>query len=150
MQPVGTKSQTNVVQGQIGGGLRVTFPSCSDENSSGSWRKPSRAVGIQNAVFGGMNDCKKHNSDLLSSAVAAVSLTAIWYALVFVTDVSRPRALPNLPPIWTILAGLCPCIGTIFAVLMLLMRRRGGRINAALFYGVLAASLTPWLFWASL
>lgn len=97
-----------------------------------------------------MNDCKKHNFDLMSSTVAAVSVTAIWYALVFVTDISRPRALPNLAPIWTILAGLCPCIGTIFVVLMLIVRRRGGRINAGLFYGGLAASLTPWFFWAFL
>jgi hypothetical protein len=33
---------------------------------------------------------------------------------------------------------------------MLLLHRRGGRINAVLFYGALAACLTPWLFWAFL
>jgi hypothetical protein len=97
-----------------------------------------------------MNDCRRHNSDLLSSTVAAVSVTAIWYALVFAADIIRPRELPNLPPIWAILAGLCPCIGTLFAVLMVLMRRRGARMNPALFYGALASSLTPWLFWAFL
>ncbi len=86
----------------------------------------------------------------MRSALAAISVTAIWYALVFIADVCQPRALPNLPLIWTVLAGLCPFIGTTFAVLMLLMRRRGGKINDVLFYGVLAASLTPWFFWVSL
>jgi hypothetical protein len=102
------------------------------------------------AVFGGMNDCRKHNSDLLRSAIAVVSVTAIWYALVLVADVIRPRELPSFPLIWVVLVGLCPLIGTVFAVLMLLLHRRGGRINAVLFYGALAACLTPWLFWAFL
>jgi hypothetical protein len=105
---------------------------------------------MQYAFLDGMNDCRKHNSDLLSSAIAVVSVTAIWYALVFVADVIRPMQLPSLPLIWVVLAGLCPLIGTVFAVLMLLMHRRGGRINAVLFYGALAACLTPWLFWAFL
>ncbi len=94
-----------------------------------------------------MNDCRKHDSDLLSSTIAAVSVTAIWYALVFVADVIRPRELPSFPQIWVILAGMCPFIGAVFAVLMLLMHRRGGRMNPVLFYGALAACLTPWLFW---
>jgi hypothetical protein len=100
--------------------------------------------------FGGMNDCRKYNSDLLSSAIAAISVTAIWYALVFVADIIRPRELPSFPLIWVLLVGLCPFIGAVFAVLMLLLHRRGGRINAVLFYGALAACLTPWLFWAFL
>jgi hypothetical protein len=97
-----------------------------------------------------INVCRKSNSDLLSCALAAVSVTAIWYALVIVTDFMRPKGLPSFPLVWTLLAGLCPFIGTMFAVLMLLMHRRGGRINAALFYGALFGSLTPWVFWAFL
>ncbi len=97
-----------------------------------------------------VNVSRKSNADLLSCTTAAISVTAIWYALVFVTDIVGSRGLPSFPPVWTVLAGLCPFIGTMFAVLMLLMHRRGGRINAALFYGALFASLTPWIFWAFL
>jgi hypothetical protein len=97
-----------------------------------------------------MNDCRKQNLDLAASAIAAMSVTAIWYAVVFALDFRNPKQFSGLPLIWTLLAGMCPLIGTVFAVLMLLMHRRGGRIKAALFYGALFASLTPWLFWAKL
>jgi hypothetical protein len=109
-----------------------------------------RGGGMGHAVFDGMNDCRQHSLDLKTSAIAAVSVTAVWYALIFVADIVRPRELPSLPLIWTLLAGLCPLIGTVFAVLMLLMHRRGGRMNGFLFYGAFAACLTPWCFWAFL
>ena len=97
-----------------------------------------------------MIDCKKKNLDLATAAIAAILVTAMWYAIVFALDFSNPKQFSGLPVIWTLLAGMCPLIGTVFAVLMLLMHRRGGRMNAALFYGTVALSLTPWLFWAKL